>query len=245
MFADSDDWIEKDMISRMVEAAKEYKVPLVICDYRRAAEEKETADEKEEEIVQGNILQFTSKEILQKYLLEDEKIRIPHSVWGKLFTRDIIGEKRFPLIKRTEELLFSTEIFCLAGKCAYLPRKFYHYCDEREDSLMHNTDGTHTVKTEIPLLMQQIEMIERAGFAEEAELAGFCFGKRLMYFYLEFRGKMLKQETRLVKEFAAKNRKRIIRALKGSYVKKTDRLRIGMFVWCPEVYYRFVLMHDR
>ena len=88
-------------------------------------------------------------------------------------------------------------------------------------------------------------MIEKAGFSEEAKLAGFCFGKRLMYFYLAFRDKMLKQEALLVKKFTKRNRERIMQALKGSYVKKTDRLRIGMFVLCPAMYYRFVLMHDR
>lgn len=238
-FVDSDDWIEETMISGMLTVAGEHQVSLVVCNYSRAAEEKRAGALGEE------VQMLSSKEILQKYLLEDKEIRIPHSVWGKLFARELIGEKRFPLIKRTEELLFSTEIFCQAKPCAYVPQAFYHYCDDRVDSLMHDTDAAHTVQTEIPLLLQQIEVIEKAGFMEEAELAWFCFGKRLMYFYLAFRDKMLKQEAFLVKEFAKKNRKRIMRALKGSFVKKTDRFRIEMFVWCPAVYYRFVLMHDR
>ena len=149
------------------------------------------------------------------------------------------------MIKRTEELLFSTEIFCQAEKGVYCPQALYHYCDDREDSLMHDTDAAHTIQTEIPLLLQQTELIEKAGFSEEAKLAVFCFGKRLMYFYLAFRDKMLKQEAFCVKNYAKKNRKKIMQALKGSYVKKTDRLRIGMFVMWPSMYYRFVLMHDR
>lgn len=253
-FVDSDDWVEEDMISGMLAAAEEQQVPLVVCNYMRTAEEKEAgalgkstgqSSIEQENIAQKKVQELSSKKILQKYLLEDKEIRIPHSVWGKLFKRELIGEKRFPLIKRTEELLFSTEIFCQAKKCAYVPQAFYHYCDDREDSLMHDTDAAHTVQTEIPLLLQQVEMIEKAGFSEEAKLAGFCFGKRLMYFYLAFRDKMLKQEALLVKKFTKRNRERIMQALKGSYVKKTDRLRIGMFVLCPAMYYRFVLMHDR
>lgn len=238
VFVDSDDWIEENMISGMLEKAKECQAPLVVCDYVRSCEKREKIEHKTE-------LLLSSKQILEKYLLEDESVRIPHSVWGKLFLKELIGNKRFPLMKRTEELLFSTEIFCEAKQCVYLPEAFYHYCDERENSLMHQADAEHTVKTEIPLLREQAERIEKAGFQEATKLAWFCFGKRLMYFYLAFRDKMLKQEAVCVKQYAKKNRKRILQALKQEYVKKTDKMRIGMFVVCPAFYYRFVLLHDR
>lgn len=249
VFVDSDDWIETKMIESMVCSAGEYQVPLVVCDYERAAvsdrkrKNDESAVGKSEKAGQGTLL--SSKEILTYYLLEDETVRIPHSVWGKLFTKEIIGKKRFPLIKRTEELLFSTEIFCEAKQCVYLPEAFYHYCDDRKESLMHHTDAKHTVEKEIPLLTEQIRIIEQNGFTKEAEISCFCFGKRLLYFYLAFRDKMLWEEALYVKKYAAENRKRILKSLKGEFVKKTDRLRISLFVWSPEVYYRFVLLHDR
>lgn len=244
VFVDSDDWIEDRMIEKMADAAEKYQASLVVCGYRRALENvsednAETAGEKEQEIL------CSAKEVLNFYLLEDEKIRIPHSVWGKLFTRELIGTKRFPLIKRTEELLFSTEIFCELNRCVYLKEAFYHYCDDRETSLMHQTDAGHTVEREIPLLIEQIRVIEQNGFSEEAELAYFCFGKRLLYFYLEFRDKMLRKEALYVKKYAKENRKRILKSLKGDFVKKTDRLRMILFVWFPAVYYCFVLLHDR
>lgn len=230
MFVDSDDWIEPDMIERMVRAEKEFRVPLVICDYERTQEKR-----RQETLTKAGVL--SSKEILWKYLEEDEEIRIPHSVWGKLFRRELIGTKRFPLIKRTEELLFSTGIFCEAKSCAYLPERFYHYCDERTDSLMHEADASHTVKQEIPLLLSQIQMIEEAGFKEEAQLSWVCFGKRLLYFYLAFRDKRLMQEARAVTQYAGRNRKKILKALSGGFVKKSDRLRIGLFTICPWAYY--------
>ncbi len=237
VFVDSDDWIETRMIEKMVFSAVRHQVPLVICDYKRAMEDERKKAEQERRL--------SAKEVLNYYLLEDETIRIPHSVWGKLFTRQIIGTKRFPLIKRTEELLFSTEIFCEAEQCVYLPEAFYHYCDDRKDSLMHHTDAEHTIKKEIPLLAEQIRIIEQNGYKEEAELAYFCFGKRLLYFYLAFRDKMLKKEALLVKRYTVKNRKRILQSLKGDFVKKTDRYRMLLYVWFPAIYYRFVLLHDR
>jgi len=247
VFVDSDDWIEKEMISVMVQAACRHHTPLVVCDHKRADEEQAYRCRKvnagmaykEQECL------LSSGDILKYYLLEDEKIRIPHSVWGKLFAAELVGQKRFPPIKRTEELLFSTEIFCEAKQCVYLPQAFYHYCDDREESLMHHTDAGHTVEKEIPLLAEQIRIIEQNGFSEEAELAYFCFGKRLLYFYLAFRDKMLKKEALRVKNDTAKYRKEILNSLKGRFVKKTDRMRLFLFVWSPDMYYRFVLLHDR
>ena len=238
VFVDSDDWVEEQMISNMVELAEDYQVPLVVCDHIRAGEKRENTDGKTEQL-------FSSEQALEKYLAEDKTIRIPHSVWGKLFSRSLIGSRRFPLIKRTEELLFSTEIFCEMKQCVYIPQTFYHYCDDREDSLMHNADAAHTVETEIPLLVEQVRTIEQAGYIKAAQLAWFCLGKRLMYIYLAFRDKMLKQEAIAVKRYAKQNRKHILESLHGEYVKKTDRLRISMFLICPKLYYRFVLMHDR
>lgn len=246
VFVDSDDWIEADMIENMVRAAQNYRVPLVIGNYVRAAEEKEgTAASRSVCAGQEKGKLLSSAEILTFYLAEDEKVRIPHSVWGKLFSGDLIGTKRFPAIKRTEELLFSTEIFCEAGEAVYLPEAGYHYCDDRQDSLMHGADSTHTIKTEIPLLLEQIKTIEGAGFTEQANLAYFCFGKRLLYFYLAFRDKMLKREAVSVKRYARQNRKRILASLKSPDIKKTDRLRVGLFVRWAEGYYRFVQIHDR
>ncbi|MDE6607111.1 MAG: glycosyltransferase [Lachnospiraceae bacterium] len=290
VFVDSDDWIEKEMVAVMAEAALWHHTPLVVCDYKRADEEKQeekvfsaieseclskradgckeecigidgqagrqqktadkasneqqkAADKSAGDMKQG--FRLSSEEILKYYLLEDETVRIPHSVWGKLFAAELIGEKRFPLIKRTEELLFSTEIFCEAKQCVYLPRAFYHYCDDREESLMHHTDAGHTVEKEIPLLAEQIRIIEQNGFEKEAELAYFCFGKRLLYFYLAFRDKILKKEAFRVKNYTIKHRKEILKSLRGSFVKKTDRMRLFLFVWSPGIYYRFVLWHDR
>lgn len=273
VFVDSDDWIEPDMIADMVQAAKKHQVPLVVGNYVRAAEEKKgaaeslsafagqeekkQADGQEKRLAGGQRQEsgemqeklLSSAEVLTLYLSEDEKIRIPHSVWGKLFSKELIGTKRFPAIKRTEELLFSTEIFCEAGKAVYLPKGYYHYCDDRQDSLMHGADAAedrrHTVEEEIPLLLEQIKTIERAGFTEQTKLAYFCFGKRLLYFYLAFRDKMLKQEAVSVKRYARENRKRILASLKSNDIKKTDRLRVGLFVRWAEGYYRFVQIHDR
>lgn len=257
IFVDSDDWIEENMVYDMMQAAKQHDVPLVIGNYVRTIEEKvkkkkgnlereeKTSGTEETQKDAGKEKLLSSAEILTFYLSEDEKIRIPHSVWGKLFSRELIGERRFPLIKRTEELLFSTEIFCDAGQGVYLQNAYYHYCDDREDSLMHGTDSVHTTETEIPLLLEQIKTIEHAGFKEQTELAYFCFGKRLLYFYLAFRDKMLKQEASLVKRYARQNRNRILASLKNKAEKKTDRLRIGLFVWWAEGYYRFVQIHDR
>lgn len=257
VFVDSDDWIEKEMIALMVRFAGQYQAPLAVCGYLRAAEEKRKGDmqedlpesgekqEKKADTAKNKEMLISSEELLEYYLLEDEKIRIPHSVWGKLFAKELIGPKRFPIIKRTEELLFSTEIFCEAKQCVYLPHAFYHYCDDREESLMHCGDAEHTVEKEIPLLAEQIRLIEQNGFGKEAELAYFCFGKRLLYFYLGFRDRMLKKEARRVKEYAAEHRGRILRSLKGEGIKKTDKARLFLFVWAPGIYYRFVLWHDR
>lgn len=238
VFVDSDDWIEKDMMAAMIEKAEQYQAPLVICDYIRSGESRENTENEKEKLL-------SSAQTLEIYLKEDEKLRIPHSVWGKLFLRELIGGKRFPLIKRTEELLFSTEIFCEMKQCVYLPQTFYHYCDDRAESLMHQTDAVHTIKTEIPLLIKQVQEIKQAGFADVAQLAWFCLGKRLMYIYLGFRDKMLRQEMIAVKRYVKQNRKEIFASLRGKYGKKTDKIRIGMFLFSPGVYYCFVKLHDK
>ncbi len=238
-FVDSDDKIAPETIEVLVEAAERNKVGLAVCDYVRTGEPNRESKCSDKELL------LTSNQVLTHYLTEDENIRIPHSVWGKLYERKLIGEKRFPLIKRTEELLFSTEIFCEADNCVYIPRKLYFYQDERQDSLMHEADPQHTVEHEIPLLKEQVEKISQSGFAEEGNIAAFYFGKRLMYFYIGFRDKGLSKEAKKTKQYAKENKNMILTATKGPLVKKTDRIRIAMFVHCPALYYRFVMLHDR
>lgn len=119
-FIDSDDYIEKDMYSKMIFQAEKNSSDVIITGldlkYR------------------GVNLSFLGRNIelpIGTFNTKDNKhilVNTRPSCCNKLFKRDLIGENRFPENLKWEDYPFVIYMLALSDKISILGDKDYHYC---------------------------------------------------------------------------------------------------------------------
>ena len=126
-FADSDDFIEENMLESMMKTAEKAKAEVVVCGF--------TFEENGQEIskIPFNNKVYTNKnnELLYAYISDE----IRPEACAKLIKKSVIGKTRFDLsVKYGEDQLFNYEILkkctCLAG----VENGFYHYVQNSGNS---------------------------------------------------------------------------------------------------------------
>lgn len=116
---DSDDWLEPEMLEKMVNCAEAADADFVYCDYYLSFSEKERY------MAQPH---FTDKfEALQKGMLTGE---LKHNVWNKLIKRRLYGDNNIQSpaahYKGGEDFMI-VKLLRVAEKVAYVPEALYHY----------------------------------------------------------------------------------------------------------------------
>ena len=138
LFVDSDDYLTKDAIRRMVDASIEYNADF-IDSYQLLYLKKKN----------GKLLSFTEKKLPKEKLvmgsLEDD-IRILDMytyIKGKLIKRELVKDLQFDeSLSRYEDLLFEHEVKTRIKNYVFLNRIIYFYF-QREDSLVNTLGKKH------------------------------------------------------------------------------------------------------
>lgn len=114
---DSDDWVEFNYISLLVQKALESNAQIIWCDYFV-----ETTTQSEQVI---NKYETDSQIEILKKLLTGE---FHSAVWNKLVYKDLYTtEIEFTMLNQLEDLVLTTQLFLKAKKWAYVPKSLYHY----------------------------------------------------------------------------------------------------------------------
>lgn len=128
-FLDGDDWLDKDMLKEMYDAAIKNKAEVVICDYKRCYADRV------EEVTGGNIpavVQVNEKEGLRLFF--DGKIVI--AAWNKLFLTSFYRRYNF---KFPSDVWFEdiplTLLIAKSNAITKIDKPFYNY-RQREGSIM-------------------------------------------------------------------------------------------------------------
>ncbi|MBT1177297.1 glycosyltransferase family 2 protein [Bifidobacterium callimiconis] len=124
-FVDSDDWIDKNMISRLYQWMIEHdSADVTVCgvvkEYENGAMENIDASYPER--------MFTREEALNSFLYHRD--RMTDSVWNKLFSaRFFRGERplRFPDGINSEDYYLLSHVYDMMTGLYYNPEAFYHY----------------------------------------------------------------------------------------------------------------------
>jgi glycosyltransferase involved in cell wall biosynthesis len=136
-FIDSDDFIEKDAICKMVNLASKYDADVVDTErllwYQR----------------KSKILTFTEQKRLKEDLIignihnDLRSITYPRYVTGKLYKRSVINDTKFDEnIRCYEDTLFNHQIKANFSKYVYAKGIFYHYL-QRPSSLINTINVNH------------------------------------------------------------------------------------------------------
>ena len=129
-FVDSDDWIEPDMYECLYNLAMENSLDVVAGRFCETIDGVDVNCE-----CTGEFRIFTGEEMLEINISGHPQYVVTNSVWDRLYRRDILEGMKFPVGRKYEDIVFSTEVFLKAKRCGYLDSKVYHYTI-REDSIM-------------------------------------------------------------------------------------------------------------
>lgn len=123
-FVDSDDWLDADMYSTLIELLEVNDADIAACGFK--------------EIYFGNskfhsnfgsVTLFNKEEAINSLVSDDNSVRF--EVWNKVFRRELVGDLRFKEGQIFEDVFFDRNIFLRINKLVYIDRPFYNYLKSR------------------------------------------------------------------------------------------------------------------
>lgn len=127
-FLDSDDWIERNALEKLISLIKKNNLDLAIIEIKETDNEN-IVFEKSDEII------FYSGDEILKFFFNEERLSIV--VWNKLYKKELFNKLRFPVGLRHEDEWVSSDIFCKAQKIAFTKQACVFY-RQHIGSYMHS-----------------------------------------------------------------------------------------------------------
>lgn len=244
-YVDSDDWIEPEMYARMYHACIGHDAQLAVCRYFSEYSTKSASGADPVPAQSGKVVPLSREELLKIYIRDDDAYVIYNSVWSKLFRRDLVKGMVFPKGRNSEDIMYTTRAFCKAERAVYLDQCFYHYVLDREGSIMNAARGERMFRDELPFWREHIACIREMVSPQMADLAGYYFQRRLLFYYIDARNaKNQEVASRLVAELK-KDKAEMDRIYDSGIVSRGDRMRRKLFFLSPSVYAAVVWLYDR
>lgn len=238
-YVDGDDRVEADMYEKMLDACLDTGAQIAICAYREVGEGAEECHPS------GKILQLSREETLELYINGDPRYHIYHSVWSKLFERKVIEDIRFPKGRKSEDIMYTTWALTRASKCVFLDTPYYNYTVDRSGSIMNSQLHERRFKDEIPFWKEQADYLRQLGMQELAEKSAYQFYRKMLFYYIDFRDRKMKDSAKELMDFLRKEKDEIKRIYRKEYVAAGDKARMKLALALPGVYYRIVKIYDR
>ena len=238
-YVDGDDKVEADMYENMLGECLRTGAQIAICAYR------EVGEGAEENHFTGNILDLSREETLELYINGDPQYHIYHSVWSKLFERKVIEDIRFPEGRKSEDIMYTTWALTRASKCVFLDTPYYNYTVDRRGSIMNSQLHQRRFQDEIPFWKEQADYLKKQGMQELAEKSAYQFYRKMLFYYIDFRDRKMKDSAKELMTFLRKEKSEIKRIYQKDFAAAGDKVRMKLALWWPGAYYRIVKIYDR
>lgn len=131
-FVDSDDWIECNIIERLITLCNKYNSEIAICEYISAYDEDRRINDSNR--ILDEVKLFNKKDIL--YNLYNDLYVTTIVSWNKLYKRELFNNINFPVGKIHEDEFTIYKLLYKANKIAYIKDKLYYY-RQRQQSIMN------------------------------------------------------------------------------------------------------------
>lgn len=238
-FVDGDDWIEPDMYGAMLKACEERGTDIAVCSYRQIGAENV------KERFSGKEYVLTQEEALEIYICDNRQFHIYHSVWSKLFRRNVIEGMEFPAGRKSEDIVYTTKALLNISSCVFLDLPYYNYRVNRKGSIMNEQVKERRFQDEIPFWREQTELLREAGFLELSEKAAYYFYRRLLFYYVDFRDRKMKTAGAEIVMLLRKEKGEIKQVYQKGFAAAGDRVRMKLALAWPEGYYGIVKIYDK
>lgn len=128
LFADSDDWLDKDMLEIMLREGDD--ADMIVCDAFNV-----TIKDGEQIISPRNLWETERRhKVSNKYT---EVLSVSATLWNKLIKRNIIDNLRFEEDKTYgEDLIFMTKLMPAVKSAIIIPDHLYYYLTNREGNVI-------------------------------------------------------------------------------------------------------------
>lgn len=212
---DSDDFVEKDMLEEMYNAAKSADADMVYCDFYLSFEKNER--------YMSNPVYQTVEDMFRLGLLGGN---MKYNVWNKLVKRSLYTDNDiwFPAGHAMGEDMTMIRLAACAKSVAYVPKAFYHYVKLNANAYSATMSERHKIDIRFNV-DQTVEFLEKKfGHSLDKEIAFFKLNTKLPFLITDdatqyevwkewwseankyiCENKQQPLRTRLVQWFAAKN----------------------------------------
>lgn len=131
-FVDSDDWCDRTMYEKLVEAAERTGADIICCGYR----EINKRDKISEKFTIPHEKTYTNQEALKHFLLTSE---IAGHVWDKLYRADFVQNHRFIVGDTHQDYAFNYPLLARAKSVEHIGVPLYFY-RRNQESISFSTD---------------------------------------------------------------------------------------------------------
>lgn len=122
MFVDSDDWVELDMVEKMIKILEQQKADIVECGYIERKNPICTS-----EIIKEDICILDNKEKIFYHSIVPGMPYLYKVCWGKIFRDSVCAHVRFPNRTIAEDAAFCNQVFLNCQKIVKTNAKYYNY----------------------------------------------------------------------------------------------------------------------
>lgn len=236
-YVDGDDYIEPTMYEEMINSCESTGAEMAITEYKEIGGN-------EGRPYSGNTYVLPKEEALNTFICDDKPYRIYHSVWSRLYRRDIVSELTFPVGRNTEDIMYTTKAMCAMSQCAMLDKPLYNYIYDRPDSIMNTKLEARRFNDELPFLRERAEYFNKLGMIDLHTKALYYYYRRLLNYYSDFRNRKMKTAYIKIVEEIVKNRRQVEEVYSGYFAKKGDQVRMKLFLISPSLFYLIVKLYD-
>lgn len=131
LFVDADDYLEPNMLEKMVNSIEENNSDIIICGFYSETENGKKTKYKYKKI------NCTNEKIIKENLIELYKNELMYNTWNKLYKREIIVKNNleFPNIDFGEDNLFNINYLMHIKSLYNINECLYHYVREIKNSI--------------------------------------------------------------------------------------------------------------
>ena len=169
---DSDDFVEKEMLEEMYNAAKEKNADMVYCDFYLSFEKNER--------YMSNPAYETADDVLRVGLLGGN---MKYNVWNKLVKRSLYAENNiaFPAGHAMGEDMTMIRLAACTETVAYVPKAFYHYVKLNSNAYSATKSERHKMDIRFNVDQTVAFIQQKFGSALDKEIAFFKLNTKLPF----------------------------------------------------------------
>lgn len=164
-FCDADDWMEQDMLEKLMSSAIENDADAAVCSYTYDMNPSESKEDDTDVI-----------DSISAYRRIFSDYKFGGFIWNKIFKKSLIDNLRFnPDIRIYEDTLFSSEAILRANKVCCINSELYHYYYNFDSATKANFSKDTSSLEALKLLVEKTSSVD--------EIASQHAKKQLITYY--------------------------------------------------------------